>query len=772
MSMLVAWVIYPVALAFLCAGLGLLVDLLVGKSLPGTLVVPVGFAAIIVVGEFTASAGATAELTVPILLMLTVLGAGLSWPWRFKRPDPLPIAVAIAVFIVFGVPVMLSGSPTFTGYIKLDDTATWLAMTDRVIEHGRSLSGLEASSYYATLKFNLAGGYPIGAFIPFGAAQKLVGGDLAWVFQPYVSFMAALLSLGLWEVLGAFTRRRFLRALITFVAAQPALLYGYALWGGVKELAAASLIALAVALCSPLAQSGSRLRDLFAPVLVVAAIVSVLSPGGALWVGPLLLALLALAYRRLGARAATIRAGAFAALLVVLTIPVWTSGIVPPTSRPLVGGDGQGNLLGPLDPLQVLGIWPAGDFRVHPQGTVVTVVLVSLAVLALVFGFWAAWSRRAERLLLYATILISCSAIVIFGSPWAGGKALATASPAALSLALVGASAALRLDRIAGGLLLVAVVGGVLWSNLLAFGGVNLAPYAQLHELQEVGDRFAGEGPALMTEYNPYGARHFLRSLDGEGASELRNRSVPLVGGGEVKKGHAVDTDELEPRGLFEYRTLVLRRSPVRSRPPLPYRRIWTGKYYEVWQRPENATAPPGEFLPLGRPNDPATVPRCSEVESLGELALINQMKDVRLVAAVHAPIYDATEGTFGVPRPGRYTAWLEGSVRGNVELFVDGREVGEARHELENEGGFVELGEARLAPGVHEVQLRFGGPDLYPGSAEGGLAPPKSGPLLFAPAGEGTAWLASVPLEKSERLCGRAWDWVEAIGGGKELVP
>ncbi len=149
--------------------------------------------------------------------------------------------------------------------------------------------------------------------------------------------------------------------------------------------------------------------------------------------------------------------------------------------------------------------------------------------------------------------MIACLAIVAITSPWNGGKALATASPIALSLAVLGALAALRLDRLAGGLLIVAIAGGVLWSNVLAYGGVSLAPYGELVELQGIGNRFAGEGPTLMTEYNPYGARHFLRKLDGEGATELRERTVPLRDGGVGEKGYAVDTDELDLSGLLEY---------------------------------------------------------------------------------------------------------------------------------------------------------------------------------------------------------------------------
>jgi len=67
---------------------------------------------------------------VPAVVLLAVLGAGLSLPWRFGRPNRWPLLVAFAVFAVFGAPVVLSGEPSFAGYIKLDDTATWLALTN------------------------------------------------------------------------------------------------------------------------------------------------------------------------------------------------------------------------------------------------------------------------------------------------------------------------------------------------------------------------------------------------------------------------------------------------------------------------------------------------------------------------------------------------------------------------------------------------------------------------------------------------------------------
>src|SRR5680860_1330414 len=248
MSIFVAWVVYPLVLLALCAGLGLLVDVLSGRRLPGALVPPAGLAAIVVIGQFTTLSDATAELTVPVVCFGAVLGAGLSLPWRFGRPDRWPVAAALAVFAIFAAPVVLSGEPTFAGYIKLDDTATWLALTDGVMEHGRSAAALPPSSYEATLELNLGKGYPVGAFLPLGVGAAVAGQDPAWVVQPYMSLLAAMLALGLAVVTGPFVGSPRGRALVALIAAQPALLFGYSLWGGVKEVAVAALLPLVAAL--------------------------------------------------------------------------------------------------------------------------------------------------------------------------------------------------------------------------------------------------------------------------------------------------------------------------------------------------------------------------------------------------------------------------------------------------------------------------------------------------------------------------------------------
>ena len=120
-----------------------------------------------------------------------MIGLLLSLP-SAAASEPRADCAAVATFAVFAAPIVLSGRATFAGYIKLDDTATYLAMTDRAMQHGRSLAGLAPSTYEATLATTLALGYPLGSLMPLGVGHQLLADDIAWLYQPYLAFMAML----------------------------------------------------------------------------------------------------------------------------------------------------------------------------------------------------------------------------------------------------------------------------------------------------------------------------------------------------------------------------------------------------------------------------------------------------------------------------------------------------------------------------------------------------------------------------------------------------
>jgi hypothetical protein len=103
----------------------------------------------------------------------------------------------------------------------------------------------------------------------------------------------------------------------------------------------------------------------------------------------------------------------------------------------------------------------------------------------------------------------------------------------------------------------------------------------------------------------------------------------------------------------------------------------------------------------------------------------------------------------------------LGGSVRPEVDLLVDGQQVGSVRQQLQNFGEYTLLGTARLDPGKHTIAVRFHGADLHPGS---GGAPTAIGPLALSSQDAADTKVSFFPPSQAERLCGRRWDWIEAV--------
>ncbi len=382
-----------------------------------------------------------------------------------------------------------------------------------------------------------------------------------------------------------------------------------------------------------------------------------------------------------------------------------------------------------------------------------------------------------------STLTIGCVLLVGKGSPWIDGKAMGTASTAFLLSALVGCAVFFERGRRTEAVVAAAAIaGGVLWSNALAYHAVWLAPEPALAELNSIGNRFAGEGPTLMTEYEPYGVRHFLRRMDPESASELRRRLIPLLDGRSVPKGGYADLDQFQTSGILVYRTLALRRSPSESRPPSNYQLAWRGRYYEVWQRPDGD---PGivRHLPLGDAVQPGGKPLCSEVLQLavlagrsGRLASVARQPVIAVNLATIASLdgWRADSGGRVVPNGdggrletdvrapvgGRYSFWLGGSFRDRMRLLVDGKVVADRRHWINNAGQYTPFGTAVLRRGAHRVVLAYQGPDLHPGS---GGAQFGFGPLILSR--DDDERVTIVPSTDARTLCGRNLDWIEALG-------
>ncbi len=298
--MLGAWVAYPIVLLVLACGAGAVVQLAAGRPLPSAVRVPCGLALVIAVMDLMTRSTATATLAVPAVVVLAVAGWALSIGLRWRavggdrrvlagalRPGPGAIA-ALVVFAAYAAPVVLSGQATWLGYNELNDTSIWLALVDQALAHGRTISDLNPSTYSVVLSGYLITGYPLGSFLPLGLGPALVGQDTAWLIDPWMAFAASMLALALHGL----ARRALpaiapgLAAVVAALAALSNLLYGYYLWGGLKEVVGAMLVATA-ALAATLPLEGERRVRAAVPLLVVVwALVAALSAGGLIWIGP------------------------------------------------------------------------------------------------------------------------------------------------------------------------------------------------------------------------------------------------------------------------------------------------------------------------------------------------------------------------------------------------------------------------------------------------------------------------------------------------------
>jgi hypothetical protein len=511
-SLIAPWVGFPLLLAAIGLGWGYLVELAAGRSVNNVLVIPVGLAtALVVSGTFTTFSG-SAPAAVPVVgagagiglvvLLWTRLRGAPSQLEPEARPEGQPAAAgasgaeaterstaarwrlpglwaalaAVGALLAYGAPVLLTGQATFTGYVKLDDTATWFNIVDVVMNHSHSLAAMNAafhppSTFTQVFTGDVGEHYPLGAFQLLGVGNGLTGIDPAWIIQPYFACCAAALALGIYALVGDLVPSRRLLALVAFLGAQPALLYGYSLWGGIKEMTAAFLLAAGVALVVPLLRrppTGMRdVRAMIPLAITAGALAQTLQIGAGGWIGPALL-VLALTWLwpklRLGGAARsgghTVRASivalvAVGVMTVIMIVPVIAS-LSSFLSNHFTGlfSEGQthaeqfGNLLQPISGWQLAGIWPVGDFR-FTAAAMPTAILIGVAVAAALFGVVLAILRRGYGPPLYVLVVLCAVGLeyLLNTTPWVLGKSLAISSPALLTAGLTGAAMLWSLRR-------------------------------------------------------------------------------------------------------------------------------------------------------------------------------------------------------------------------------------------------------------------------------------------------------------------------------------
>jgi hypothetical protein len=471
--------------------------------------------------------------------------------------------------------------------------------------------------------------------------------------------------------------------------------------------------------------------------------------------------------------------------------------------------------------------------------------------------------RQLDVVLYVAAALFGVAIFLLAGAtPWVTGKAFAISSPALLTAALATAGMLVTAGRaahrgslpaIAGGaqtspevapappprgggkreagapaaagaphrdwgpwalasgsLIFVLVAFGVLWSNVLAYHEVTLAPRERLAEIQHIGDLVNGKGPTFVNMYEVYADRHFLRGGAPTEPAEYRSVTLPLRSGAILTKAAWSDLNSFAPSTLEPYRSIVTQRTPAESRPPAIYEPVYRGRYYELWQRPEHPSFHIIEQLDYGEANEhpycgvssngptaplcslsPISIPSCPQILKLARSAqaqgatLIAYQRAAPKIARgdevrwpgfwTHEPASHAlvptAHGTavahMEAPTSQRYELWLSGDFGRGFEVSVDGHKVGEARNELSLFNTYSHVATLFLPAGVHTIEMTFPTGTAFPEVLEPGsgwsLYNALNGIILQPTQFPASELIHAAPAEAG-KLCGRPLNWIDVV--------
>jgi len=317
----------------------------------------------------------------------------------------------------------------------------------------------------------------------------------------------------------------------------------------------------------------------------------------------------------------------------------------------------------------------------------------------------------------------------------------------------------------------------VLAGTALLYHDTTLAPYERLHDLEYIGKRFAGQGPTLTPDFEEY-AEYYLRDADQDSmVNGPRLELRPGVDRATAPGGmFAYDLDEY-PLGFVEsFRTIVMRRNPLASRPPSNFRLVYVSSYYEVWQREQPARTV-YTLVPLadtaGKHNTAACASVAAAARKVGPAAQIAympspagyvQLDDSNLtLSGGFAPSGGVIEATGSgratrkqpIPVAGRYDFFIEGSFGRPVEVKVDGHHVGTAAYQVSYPAEWILIASRWLSAGLHRVEITRGGISLHAGNGDGVDPFNRTiGPLVIMPARLGVPAVRYSSVRELPRLC------------------
>jgi hypothetical protein len=329
-------------------------------------------------------------------------------------------------------------------------------------------------------------GYPLGPHAIVAAAVKVTGADFIEGFAGLTGAVAVLLALTAYGALRG-VRDRW-RAPAAVLGAMTYLAAAYLAQGAFKEpMLGLSLLGFTLAL-SPLLRPWDGLQPTLVSTLpdrgrgwvksqagaalpagvIAAGVIYNYSFPGLAWLALAAIAWgLMIAWRerkeREGLELRNRLRWARPALVVLIGVPVLAAlpevvnfvhflsfeAFNPQGTGPRVG---FGNLRQPLNPLEVLGIWPSSEFRITPSNATTPAIAFYLGgLLALIAFAWGVGRALARRELALPSALIAGGlaylAALALGTPYTQAKSLAILAPAVMVLILRGLLSAEALEQ-------------------------------------------------------------------------------------------------------------------------------------------------------------------------------------------------------------------------------------------------------------------------------------------------------------------------------------
>jgi hypothetical protein len=547
----------------------------------------------------------TAAGVVGLVALATVAGAFAAWRRRPRpRPDRGALVAGAVAFAASCTPFAVNWRIGLPGMSANDDPARHLL----AIAHLRSDGSAP--------DFVLGMGYPQGPHALVAALGRLTGAaddHALTALVMVVPILTALAALSAWEHRAQAGGRAVLAAVLTALAYLPA---AWLVQSAFKETLVA-LFVLAFAL-----ELRALARGTTSPAPLAAVPLAVLAAGCVATYSFFGLAWPAATFAAWGLAELTVRAGgtpgralavaagarrvalpALGVLLLLLLVDgpailaLFESVGLSPAASGAITETNLGYVLGQLSPLEALGVWPSGDYRLAPASALATWGAGLVSVAATVYAL-AWWLRRRDFALPAAVVSAALAYLVVRPgeSPYVSAKALVILGVVVAILclrALLDAGRpAVPLGRRVVTVLAAAFVLGAAGSSVLALRNSQVGTRAHAQELAEIAGHARGR-PLLLLTNDEYA---YWR-LFGAEVTQPGGR-VPLRPEKAPREGEPWDFDSVAPESLDAFAFVVTSRVAYASAPPSNFEPALQTDSYVLWRR--TGPSPPRRTLAEG----------------------------------------------------------------------------------------------------------------------------------------------------------------------------